>query len=81
MAQVRNATGDGLFTALPGEHSWEVAHRVLMPAFGPMSIKAIFPEMQDIASQMVLRWARFGEEHAINIADDFTRLTLDSIAL
>ncbi|USP77066.1 fatty acid hydroxylase [Curvularia clavata] len=81
LAQVRHALGDGLFTALPGEHGWEIAHRILMPAFGPLSIKAMFPEMQDIASQMVLRWARFGEEHAINVADDFTRLTLDSIAL
>ena len=37
--------------------------------------------MQDIASQMVLRWARFGSDVAINVSDDFTRLTLDSIAL
>lgn len=81
LAQVRHATGDGLFTAMPGEHGWEIAHRVLMPAFGPLSIKAMFPEMHDIASQMVLRWARFNEDHAINAADDFTRLTLDSIAL
>ncbi|KAH8621485.1 hypothetical protein IG631_23886 [Alternaria alternata] len=81
LAQVRHATGDGLFTAFPGEHNWETAHRVLMPAFGPLNIKAMFPEMQDIASQMVLRWARFGDDVPINVSDDFTRLTLDSIAL
>ncbi|KAF1929899.1 fatty acid hydroxylase [Didymella exigua CBS 183.55] len=81
LAQVRHATGDGLFTALPGEHNWEIAHRILMPAFGPLSIKAMFSEMQDVANQMVLRWARFGENVVINVADDFTRLTLDSIAL
>ncbi|CAN9276324.1 unnamed protein product [Alternaria sp. RS040] len=52
-----------------------------MPAFGPLNIKAMFPEMQDIASQMVLRWARFGDDVPINVSDDFTRLTLDSIAL
>jgi cytochrome P450/NADPH-cytochrome P450 reductase len=39
------------------------------------------PEMQDIVSQMVLKWARFGPEHPIDASDDFTRLTLDSIAL
>jgi cytochrome P450/NADPH-cytochrome P450 reductase len=38
-------------------------------------------EMQDIVSQMILKWARFGSDAAINVADDFTRLTLDSIAL
>jgi len=37
--------------------------------------------MQDIVSQMVLKWARFGPENAIDASHDFTRLTLDSIAL
>ncbi|KAB8218941.1 fatty acid hydroxylase [Aspergillus novoparasiticus] len=81
LEQVRNATKDGLFTAYPGEHNWEVAHRTLMPAFGPLSIRGMFSEMQDITSQMVLKWARFGPDTSINVADDFTRLTLDSIAL
>ncbi|KAB8235836.1 bifunctional cytochrome P450/NADPH--P450 reductase [Aspergillus alliaceus] len=81
LEQVRNATKDGLFTAYPGEHNWEIAHRTLMPAFGPLSIRGMFPEMQDIVSQMVLKWARFGPDTPINVADDFTRLTLDSIAL
>ena len=43
LAQVRVATGDGLFTARPGEHNWEIAHRILMPAFGPLSINSMFP--------------------------------------
>ncbi|KAE8361545.1 cytochrome P450 [Aspergillus caelatus] len=79
--EIRNATKDGLFTAYPGEHNWEIAHRTLMPAFGPLSIRAMFPEMQDIVTQMVLKWVRFGPNTAIDVADDFTRLTLDSIAL
>jgi hypothetical protein len=37
--------------------------------------------MQDILSQMVLKWARFGPDRAIDVPDDFTRLTLDSIAM
>lgn len=37
--------------------------------------------MQDIVSQMVLKWARSGPDHHINVPDDFTRLTLDSIAM
>jgi len=31
LEQIRNGVGDGLFTAYPGEHNWEIAHRVLMP--------------------------------------------------
>jgi cytochrome P450/NADPH-cytochrome P450 reductase len=37
--------------------------------------------MFDIASQLVLKWARKGPEYQIPVAKDFTRLTLDTIAL
>lgn len=37
--------------------------------------------MKDIASQLVLKWARGGEKAEILLTDDFTRLTLDTIAL
>ena len=37
--------------------------------------------MQDIASQLVLKWARKGPDYRIPVTDDFTRLTLDTIAL
>ena len=37
--------------------------------------------MLDIGSQLVSKWARYGPEYKINVTDDFTRLTLDSIAL
>ena len=39
------------------------------------------PEMHEISTQLVLKWARYGPDHRIDAADDFTRLTLDSIAL
>ncbi|KUJ12657.1 putative cytochrome P450 oxidoreductase OrdA-like protein [Mollisia scopiformis] len=81
LEQIRNGVKDGLFTAYPGEHNWEIAHRVLMPAFGPLSIRSMFDEMHDIASQLVAKWARFGPKEKINVTEDFTRLTLDSIAL
>lgn len=37
--------------------------------------------MHDIASQLVLKWARHGPDHKIQVTDDFTRLTLDTISL
>ncbi|EXJ86976.1 bifunctional P-450:NADPH-P450 reductase [Capronia epimyces CBS 606.96] len=81
LVHIRSAVHDGLFTAFPGEHNWEVAHRALMPAFGPVPINAMFDEMHDIATQLILKWARYGPDHEIKVSDDFTRLTLDSIAL
>ncbi|TVY81615.1 Bifunctional cytochrome P450/NADPH--P450 reductase [Lachnellula suecica] len=81
LREIRNGIADGLFTADFGEHNWEVAHRVLMPAFGPLAIRGMFDEMQDIATQLVVKWARFGPKEKIDVTADFTRLTLDSIAL
>jgi cytochrome P450/NADPH-cytochrome P450 reductase len=51
------------------------------PAFGPLAIRGMFDEMHDLASQLVVKWARFGEKEVIDVSSDFTRLTLDTIAL
>ncbi|KAF7312568.1 Fatty acid hydroxylase [Mycena indigotica] len=80
LGEVRNLTGDGLFTAQPEESNWGIAHRLLMPAFGTLAVKDMMEEMRDITSQLLLKWERFGSETTIDVADDFTRLTLDTIA-
>ena len=79
--EIRHGVHDGLFTAKEGEENWGIAHRVLMPAFGPLSIRGMFDEMHDIASQLALKWARGGPDSPIMVTDDFTRLTLDTLAL
>lgn len=82
LKEVRNGTHDGLFTSRgPEEKNWGIAHRVLLPALGPLAIRNMFDEMHDIASQLVMKWARQGPETTIQVVDDFTRLTLDTIAL
>ena len=78
---IRAFAGDGLFTAYTQEPDWGKAHRVLMPAFGPASIRDMFDPMLDIADQLLLRWERFGESAVIDVPDNMTRLTLDTIAL
>ena len=37
--------------------------------------------MHEILTQLVLKWARYGPDYRIDVGDDFTRLTLDSIAI
>jgi cytochrome P450 / NADPH-cytochrome P450 reductase len=81
LRQVREFAGDGLFTAETGEHNWELAHRILMPAFGPAALRAMFDGMVDVAEQLLLKWERLGPDHVIDVADNATRLTLDTIAL
>jgi len=78
---IRDLTGDGLFTAYNEEPNWLTAHRILMPAFGPMAIRNMFPSMYDIAKQQVEKWERFGSDFVIDVVDNMTRLTLDTLAL
>lgn len=81
LAEVRNGVNDGLFTAKIEEPNWGIAHRILMPAFGPMGIRRMFDEMHDVATQMCMKFARQGSQYPINMSDDFTRLALDTLAL
>ncbi|OAA69010.1 Bifunctional P-450:NADPH-P450 reductase [Cordyceps fumosorosea ARSEF 2679] len=81
LGKVRAGVHDGLFTAdSETEPNWGKAHRILIPAFGPLSIRNMFDEMHDIASQMAMKFARHTGDR-INASDDFTRLALDTIAL
>ncbi|KAI2465636.1 cytochrome P450 [Annulohypoxylon bovei var. microspora] len=79
--EIRNGVHDGLFTAKIEEPNWGIAHRVLMPAFGPIPIRGMFGEMHEIATQLTMKWARYGPNHPIEVTDDFTRLALDTLAL
>ncbi|MFF2519708.1 bifunctional cytochrome P450/NADPH--P450 reductase [Streptomyces sp. NPDC058086] len=77
---VRDFAGAGLFTAHQHEEEWGMAHRVLMPAFSQRSMKAYYGQMLEIAQNLVGKWER-REGQPVNITDDYTRLTLDTIAL
>ena len=52
-----------------------------MPAFGPQAMRSYFDDMLDIAEQMFTKWQRQGAKAPIDVTDDMTRLTLDTIAL
>ncbi|KAL0942749.1 fum6p [Colletotrichum truncatum] len=78
---LRDAGGDGLFTAQHGSHEWGVAHRILLPNFSVLRIHDMFDDMKDIIEQLCLKWARHGPETPIDAVDDFTRLTVDTITL
>lgn len=81
LQQVRDFAGDGLFTAETQEPDWGKAHRILMPVFGPAALRGMFAGMCDIAEQLLLKWERQGPEQRIDLVDNMTRLTLDTIAL
>ncbi|KAJ0123076.1 NADPH cytochrome P450 [Diaporthe amygdali] len=81
LERLRPVTGDGLFTASDGNHAWGVAHRLLMPHFGTFQIRDMFDDMIDIAQQLCMKWARMEPWSTLDLQSDFTRLTLDTVAL
>lgn len=81
LSYLRDLAGDGLFTAHGEEENWGRAHRILMPAFSQRAMKGYFDVMLRVANRLVDKWDRQGADTDIAIADDMTRLTLDTIAL
>ncbi|MEV4638974.1 cytochrome P450 [Actinoplanes sp. NPDC049548] len=78
LIHVRDFAGDGLFTAREQEESWGQAHRILLPAFSQRSMKAYYPQMLQVAQDLVRHWEQRTD---VDVTDDMTRLTLDTIAL
>ncbi|KAL8349120.1 hypothetical protein RB601_002045 [Gaeumannomyces tritici] len=81
LAILREGVQDGIFTANGKDEVWGAAHRILVPAFGPVAIQGMFDDMYDVSAQLALKWARHGPSSQIAATDDLTRMTLDTIAL
>ena len=81
LSTLRRLAGDGLFTARSDEPNWGKAHRILLPAFGQRAMKGYFPMMLEVAQRLATRWEARGPDADIEVADDMTRLTLDTISL
>ncbi|MEU8587325.1 cytochrome P450 [Streptomyces sp. NPDC048664] len=82
LENVRAFTADGLFTAYNDEPNWAKAHDILMPAFALGSMRTYHPVMVAVARRLIGAWdraARAGQP--VEVADDMTRMTLDTIGL
>ena len=77
---VRRFAGDGLFTAFGDEPNWGKAHRILLPAFSQRAMRGYFDLIVEVCDQLVAKWTRAAGTDVL-VADDMTRLTLDSIAI
>ena len=77
---VRRFAGDGLFTAFGDEPNWGKAHRILLPAFSQRAMRGYFDLIVEVCDQLVAKWGRLAGTD-VHVADDMTRLTLDSIAI
>lgn len=81
LQHVRAFTGDGLFTSRTDEPNWKKAHNILLPTFTKQAMKDYHEMMVDIAEQLVNKWTRLNKGEVLNVPDDMTRLTIDTIGL
>lgn len=82
LENVREFAADGLFTAYNDEPNWAKAHDILMPAFALGSMRTYHPVMLRVARRLIGAWDRAAHDgRPVDIADDMTRMTLDTIGL
>ncbi|MEV5437451.1 cytochrome P450 [Streptomyces sp. NPDC052682] len=78
---LREIGGDGLFTAYNDEPNWRKAHDVLMPAFSLGAMRGYHATMLRVAHALLGKWDRAAGTEPVDVADDMTRLTFDTIGL
>ncbi|MGW4757103.1 cytochrome P450 [Streptomyces chartreusis] len=82
LENVREFAADGLFTAYNDEPNWAKAHDILMPAFALGSMRTYHPVMLNVARRLIDSWDRDARAgRPVNVPDDMTRMTLDTIGL
>ncbi|TLS38663.1 bifunctional cytochrome P450/NADPH--P450 reductase [Pseudalkalibacillus caeni] len=81
LEKVRPFAGDGLFTSWTHEPNWQKAHNILLPTFSQRAMKGYHDMMVDIALQLVQKWGRLNPHEEVDVPEDMTRLTLDTIGL
>ncbi|CAM5699772.1 Bifunctional cytochrome P450/NADPH--P450 reductase OS=Kitasatospora aureofaciens OX=1894 GN=HS99_0003380 PE=3 SV=1 [Kitasatospora aureofaciens] len=82
LENVREFTGDGLFTAYNDEPNWARAHDILMPAFALGSMRTYHPVMLKVARRVIEAWDRRSAAGlTVDVPGDMTRMTLDTIGL
>jgi len=74
-------TSQGLFTSETADPMWRRAHNILMAPFSQQAMRGYLPRMVDIADQLVDKWSRLNPDDEVNVPQDMTALTLDTIAL
>ncbi|MBN3522619.1 bifunctional cytochrome P450/NADPH--P450 reductase [Paenibacillus apiarius] len=81
LQKVRAFTKDGLFTAETEEPNWQKAHHILLPSFSQTAMRGYHEMMVDLAVQLIQKWGRLNPDESVNVPEDMTRLTLDTIGL
>lgn len=77
LEKLRPTVRDGLFTAHDDEPNWAKAHNILAPAFTQKAMRRYHPTMLDAARELIDSWDV--SEEPVDVADEMTKLTLETI--
>lgn len=76
----RGPAADGLFTSGDDEEIWQIAHRILLPAFGAGAIKQYYPRMLEVADELLELLAALPPREPFLATDLMTRMTFEAIS-
>ncbi|RCH90936.1 hypothetical protein CU098_002539, partial [Rhizopus stolonifer] len=79
LGEIKPVGGQGLFTTDTDEMDWQLAHKLLMPAFSPRAIKAYQGEMGLITQQTMRIFEQYRSDEPVEILDWTTNLTFETI--
>ncbi|MFI6638581.1 bifunctional cytochrome P450/NADPH--P450 reductase [Streptomyces sp. NPDC050504] len=81
LVEIRQIAGDGLFTAFHHEPNWRKAHDILMPAFSLGAMRGYHATMLKVARSLIAKWDLAAGSGPVDVPEDMTRLTFDTIGL
>ncbi|KAG2211207.1 hypothetical protein INT47_006326 [Mucor saturninus] len=79
LVEVKAFTGNGLFTSDTKDMEWQLAHKLLMPAFSTRAIKAYQVEMGLITQEAVALLEQFLPDEQVELLEWTTNITFETI--
>ncbi|KAI9246372.1 cytochrome P450 [Sporodiniella umbellata] len=79
LGEIKAVGGQGLFTTDTDDMDWQLAHKLLMPAFSPRAIKAYQGEMGQITQQTIQIFEQYKPDEPVEIIDWTTNITFETI--
>ncbi|KAI8355689.1 cytochrome P450 [Blakeslea trispora] len=79
LGELKDFSGDGLFTSDTDTDEWKLAHKLLMPAFSPRAVKAYQPEMGQVVLETIKVLEQYDPAEKVEILPWCTNLSFEII--
>ncbi|KAF7726609.1 hypothetical protein EC973_008573 [Apophysomyces ossiformis] len=79
LKEIKPFAGQGLFSTDTSDMDWQLAHKLLMPAFSPRAVKAYQEEMGIITEQAIKIFEQYKPDEPVEILHWTTNITFETI--